>query len=185
MGHVRCSKSHGSMQMRWNSCLKVNKISSISRRHFDLGRLLTHLHGRTRITSVALYGSIQMAQQSCSLSFISSDLILFVGILAMTRFATVHSCRCEQEIDKLEKKSTRLRHGFNYNSPIYGLLSASIGSAAHNRRPAKRTKWSLEQWTKSTQTTPMSCNQNKTASVSGYNERFNLIRLTDLCLSAW
>lgn len=56
-------------------------------------RCLTYLHGSTRITSVVVYGSMQMAQQSLSMSLVSSDLMLFVGIFAMTRFATVQSWR--------------------------------------------------------------------------------------------
>lgn len=55
--------------------------------------VIIYLHGRTRMISVVLYGSIQIAQQSQSMSLLSSHLILFVGIFAMTRFATEHNWR--------------------------------------------------------------------------------------------
>lgn len=51
----------------------------------------THRHGSILIRSVTLYGSMQMAQQSLSIS-LSSDFMFFVGILAIIRFATLHSC---------------------------------------------------------------------------------------------
>lgn len=55
-----------------------------------------YLHGSTRMTSVALYGSMQIAQQSLSISaaLLSSDLMFLVGILAIIRLATVHIWRC-------------------------------------------------------------------------------------------
>lgn len=112
------------MQLLWNSCLKQkeekkNHIKSLHRsitryataipiayiRYVSL-RLyiaLTYLQGNTRMTSVILYGSMHIAQQSLSISFVvSSDLTLFVGILAMTRFATVHSWRCRTEKKRKE-----------------------------------------------------------------------------------
>lgn len=76
----------------------------------------TYLHGKTRMMSVILYGSMHIAQQSLSMSLLSSDLMLFVGIFDITRLATVHSCRWNwrTQIVKCLTKLIRLDGGWMF-----------------------------------------------------------------------